>query len=65
MSSWPKLAGPAQRALAGAGITQLEDFTTRTEAEILALHGMGPNAMAAIRQALAAQNLSFAKKSNA
>jgi len=39
---WPPagLAKPAHRALAAAGITNLGDLATRTEAEIAALHGM-------------------------
>jgi DNA-directed RNA polymerase alpha subunit len=55
------LAKPAQRALAAAGYTRLEQFTKVTEAEVLKLHGMGPNAMEKIRQALAASGLSFAE----
>ncbi|MBK8050007.1 MAG: DNA-binding protein [Anaerolineales bacterium] len=55
-----KLAAPARRALAGVGITQLEQLTSMTEAEVLKLHGMGPNAMRTLREALAAHGLSFA-----
>ncbi|MGI8689579.1 MAG: DNA-directed RNA polymerase subunit alpha C-terminal domain-containing protein [Thermomicrobiales bacterium] len=53
------LSAPARRALDSAGIVRLEQLTTRTEAEILKLHGMGPNAMEKIRHALAARGLSF------
>ncbi len=56
-----KLAKPAQRALAGAGIRSLTDLTKRTEAEVLALHGMGPNAMALLRAAMAEKKLKFKK----
>jgi hypothetical protein len=55
----PKLAAPARRALAGAGYTRLEDLTQATEAEVKELHGMGPNAMEALRNALAERGLSF------
>jgi hypothetical protein len=57
-----KLAAPACRALAHAGIRKLEDFTKFTETEIMHLHGMGRNAMKNINVALQAKNLSFAKK---
>jgi DNA-directed RNA polymerase alpha subunit len=55
----PKLAAPARRALAGAGYTRLEDLTQVTEAEVRKLHGMGPNAVEALRNALAERGLSF------
>jgi DNA-directed RNA polymerase alpha subunit len=56
-----RLAKPAQRALAAAGYTRLEQFTKVTEAELLNLHGMGPNALKVIRESLAARGLSFAE----
>ena len=59
-SDLPKLAAPARRALAGAGYVHLEQFTKVTEAEVLELHGMGPNAMNSLRNALAEKGLSFA-----
>jgi hypothetical protein len=55
----PKLAAPARRALLGAGFTRLEDLTRVSEAEVMKLHGMGPNAMRALRAALAERGLSF------
>jgi hypothetical protein len=55
----PGLAKPAQRALAGAGYTRLEQLSRVTEAEVLQLHGMGPKALATLRQALDARGLSF------
>lgn len=55
-----KLSQPAQRALAGAGIQRLAQLTQFREAEIKKLHGIGPNALEKLRQALAAQGLSFA-----
>ena len=61
-SDLPKLGGPAERALAGAGIQRLEQLTRFSENEIKQLHGIGSNALAKLRQALAAQGLSFAEK---
>ena len=59
-SNLPKLAKPAQRALAGAGISRLEQFTEVSEAKVMQLHGMGPKAMELIRQALEEKGLTFA-----
>lgn len=53
------LSAPAQRALAGAGINTLEQLAKKSEADILALHGMGPASMPKLRQALAAAGLTF------
>jgi hypothetical protein len=55
-----KLSQPAQRALAGAGIRSLKQLTRFSEAEIKKLHGIGPNAMKQLNEALAARGLSFA-----
>ena len=60
-SNLPKIGAPAQRALQSVGITKLEQLTKVSEAEILKLHGMGPNALNKLRQALAAKGLSFAE----
>ena len=57
----PKLAAPAQRALASVEIEKLEDCAKFTDDEIMHLHGMGPNAMRKIHEALSAKQLSFAK----
>ena len=59
-SDFPKLAAPARRTLAGAGITRLEQLAGCSEAEVAKLHGIGPNALEALRRALAAKGLSFA-----
>jgi predicted Fe-Mo cluster-binding NifX family protein len=59
-SDLPKTSAPAQRALEGAGYTRLEQLTSVTEAELLALHGMGPKALGILREALAARGLKFA-----
>jgi len=65
MNDLPKLAAPAQRALAGAGITSLKQPTKLTEAELGQLHGMGPNALGTLREALRSKGLSFAKAGKA
>jgi len=53
------LAKPALQALAAAGHTRLDQFTRIQEADLLALHGMGPKAMGLIRAALRVRGLSF------
>lgn len=60
-SDLPKLAAPAQRALAGAGLTSLAKLSKKREADVAALHGMGPNALGKLKDALKAAGLSFAK----
>lgn len=55
----PKLSAPARRALNGAGIFSLDQLTKKTKAELLELHGMGPNAMKTLESALAEQGLRF------
>jgi deazaflavin-dependent oxidoreductase (nitroreductase family) len=56
----PGLSQPAQRALKAAGYTRLEQLAGVTEADLLKLHGVGAKAIETLRQALAAQGLSFA-----
>jgi hypothetical protein len=56
------LSAPAQRALGGAGIKNLKQLTKFTEADLMQLHGFGPNALAKLRAALAEKGLSFAKE---
>jgi hypothetical protein len=57
-----KLASPAQRALANAGIHNLTQLAKFSEAQIREYHGIGPNALIALRAALKAKGLSFTKK---
>jgi hypothetical protein len=57
-----KLGGPAERALANAGIKNLRQLTKFTEADIKQLHGVGPNALGKLRQALTEKGLSFKQK---
>ncbi len=54
-----KISQPAHRALAGAGIKTLAQLARRTEAEVLALHGIGPSALPILRKALKAEGLAF------
>lgn len=53
------LSAPAGRALRNAGIQTLEDLTTFTETELLALHGMGPSSIPKLKAMLAAENRSL------
>ena len=50
------------RALAGAGIHFLEQCTGYRAKEIRQLHGIGPNALKKLQEALAARGLSFKKE---
>ncbi|MNO98560.1 hypothetical protein D3C76_903080 [compost metagenome] len=56
------LAKPAQRALANHGITNLEEVTKYSENELKQLHGIGPNAVKQLRNALELRGLSFSVK---
>jgi len=56
----PGLSQPALRALATAGYQRLADFARASEAEVLALHGVGPKAIRILRPALAARGIAFA-----
>lgn len=61
-SDLPKLAAPAQRALKGAGVTSLSQLRQMTEADVMTLHGMGPNAMKTLKEAMKAKGFVFAKR---
>ena len=55
-TGWPKgMSAPAQRALESIGVMRLDDVTRFSERELLALHGMGPKAVAVIKAALQEQ----------
>lgn len=56
----PKLGQPALRALHGAGYYTLAQLSAVRESDLARLHGVGPNALAKLRAALAAQGLAFA-----
>ena len=53
----PRIGAPATRALADIGITRLSQATQHRAADLLKLHGMGPRAMAILRELLADRGL--------
>lgn len=53
------LAAPARRALENAGIKTLKQLARLSEKELLALHGMGPNAVTKLKAVLAANGMQF------
>ena len=48
----PRIRAPATRALAGIGVTRLSQLAEHRAADLRKLHGMGPRAIAILRQAL-------------
>ncbi|MCW5897941.1 MAG: DUF1801 domain-containing protein [Flavobacteriales bacterium] len=54
-----KLGAPARRALESAGIRSLEQLASRSEKDLLALHGFGPASLPILRKALEAAGLQF------
>ncbi len=52
-----QLANPARRALNAAGITTLEELSGRSKDELMAMHGIGKNALATIEQVLGQNHL--------
>ncbi|ROS25919.1 hypothetical protein [Cellulomonas sp. PhB150] len=54
------LGQPATRALAAQGVTRFDQLTSRTAAELLALHGVGPQAIRVLEAELQARGLGFA-----
>ncbi|CAM4493422.1 DNA-directed RNA polymerase alpha subunit [Paenibacillus endophyticus] len=61
-SDFPKISGPATRALSHAGLFKLEQLTKVTEADLLKLHGLGPKAIRILNEVLKEKGLSFANK---
>ena len=57
----PKIGAPATRALRAVGITTLEQVGALTEAELAALHGVGPIAIDRLRETLAERGMAFAE----
>jgi hypothetical protein len=55
----PRIGASATRALASVGVTRLSQLTEHRAQDLLNLHGMGPQAMARLRQALADRGLSL------
>ncbi|MFI0713609.1 DNA-binding protein [Streptomyces inhibens] len=58
----PQIGAPARRALERAGYLRLSQLAGASEAELRQLHGMGPKALGILRDALAAQGMSFAEE---
>lgn len=54
------LSQPARRALANAGIENLEQLARFNKDQIKQMHGIGPKALELLQQALQARGLSFA-----
>jgi len=57
----PHLAAPARRALEAAGITCLEDLSQWPEDELARLHGIGPNTLKVLKEALEAKKVNRKK----
>jgi Helix-hairpin-helix domain len=53
------VSGPALRALSAAGVRSVADLAHWSEADLAALHGMGPKALAVLRAALETSGRSF------
>ena len=58
-AAFPKLGAPARRALSAAGYTRLDQLARVSERDLKKLHGMGPSAITALREALQKRGLSF------
>ena len=56
------LSAPARRALASQHIKTIEELACYTEAEILALHGIGPSSLPTLQKVLKTKGLSFKRK---
>ena len=54
-----RIGAPATRALAGIGVTRLSQLAEHRAADLRKLHGMGPRAIAILRQALNDRKLSL------
>ncbi|WP_174184316.1 hypothetical protein [Nocardia barduliensis] len=55
------IGNPARRALAAVGITTLARVAESTEAQLLAMHGVGPKAVRVLREALRSSGRSLAE----
>ncbi len=56
----PHISGPANAALAVAGITTLNELATHTQREIANLHGMGPKGLRILDEAMVRHDLTYA-----
>jgi hypothetical protein len=55
----PNIGAPATRALAGIGVTRLDQLADYRERDLLALHGFGPRALRILTEALQASGQSL------
>ena len=53
------VSGPALRALASAGVRSVQELSQWREADLVALHGMGPKALTVLTEALKASGGRF------
>ncbi len=53
------VAAPAQRALAGIGITKLGQLPSYSQGELSKLHGMGPKALRILEELLVSKGMAF------
>lgn len=53
------LAAPARRGLVDGKLFQLKDLTRHTEAEVTALHAVGPSAMKILKETMRSRGLKF------
>ena len=60
----PRIGAPATRALAAVGVTRLSEVARWSEAELLALHGVGPRAVRIRGEALAERGLALRSTSD-
>lgn len=58
-SDLPKTSAPAARALRLIGVATLKQLADYTEAEVVALHGMGPKAVRILKAAMRDRGLAF------
>jgi hypothetical protein len=56
----PRIGAPATRALTTHGITRLEQLAQASEAELAALHGVGPKALRILAEAMAVAGMRYA-----
>jgi hypothetical protein len=60
---FPKgISQPALRALFAAGLKRTEDLAKISEKGLAALHGMGPKAIAILREEMKAKRIAFRKE---
>jgi len=54
-----RLGAPAQRAIVAAGIRSLEELAGMTEAQLKAMHGIGPHAIKTVHAVLAEHGMAL------